>query len=79
LGSSDAMASRNLRNGLIRLRSELGLPSTLLQAGVDRNALRQKMPALIASAMADPCCKTNPVPVEDFMVRQILEEVTGSG
>ena len=33
--------------------------------------------ALVAAALEDPCCRTNPMPVEAFMVRDILEEVTG--
>jgi len=27
--------------------------------------------------LADPCCDSNPIKVEDFMVRRVLEEVTG--
>ena len=33
--------------------------------------------AIAKAALEDPCCKTNPMPVEDFLVRRILEEVTG--
>ena len=31
----------------------------------------------VEAALADPCCSTNPLPVENFMVRKVLEEVTG--
>jgi len=76
-GSADAIAVRNLKNGLIRLRQELKLPATLAQAGIDPADVRQQTKALVEAALADPCCRTNPLPPEDFMVRRILEEVTG--
>lgn len=76
-GSADTVAVRNLRNALIRLRKELGLPATLVQAGVDPRDVWRRAGDLVTAAMADPCCETNPMKVEDFMVRRILEEVTG--
>lgn len=76
-GSADTVAVRNLKNGLIRLRRELRLPSTLQQAGVDPVKVWHAMGDIVAAALADPCCDTNPVKVEDFMVRKVLEEVTG--
>ena len=78
-GSADTVAVRNLKNALVRLRTELKLPATLAKAGVSPLSVWQSREQLVAAVLADPCCKTNPVPVEDFMVRQILEEVTGSG
>ena len=65
-GSADTIALRNLKNSLIRLRRELELPETLAQAG-----------NIVKAALADPCCATNPMPADDFLVRRILEEVTG--
>ena len=76
-GSADAVALRNLKNALVRLRSELRLPATLAQAGVAPMGVWREADAIVAAALADPCCETNPLRVEDFMVRQILEEVTG--
>lgn len=76
-GSADTIAVRNLKNALVRLRRELQLPGTLQQAGIDPRQVRYQSKELVAAALADPCCKTNPIPVEDFMVRSILEEVTG--
>lgn len=76
-GSADAVALRNLKNALVRLRGELRLPATLAQAGVAPMRVWREADAIVAAALADPCCETNPVRVEDFMVRQILEEVTG--
>lgn len=76
-GSADTIAVRNLKNGLIRLRKELNLPETLSQAGVDPRTVWRNAPDIVAAALADPCCKTNPMIVEDFLIRRILEEVTG--
>ncbi len=76
-GSADSLAIRNLKNGLQRLRRELQMPGTLAQAGVEPRLVWQNTDAIVAAALADPCCQTNPVPVEDFMLRKILEEVTG--
>jgi len=78
-GSSDTMGVRNLKNGLVRLRRELQLPQTLQQAGVDPQAVWDKSRDIVEAALADPCCKTNPVAVEAFMVRRVLEAVTGRG
>jgi 1-propanol dehydrogenase len=76
-GSADCVAVRNLRNSLIRLRKELNLPETLSQAGIEPRLLWQNVPELVSAVLADPCCKDNPMEVEDFLVRRILEEVTG--
>ena len=76
-GSADTIAVRNLRNGLIRLRRELNLPETLAQAGVDPRAVWRNAGEIVKAALGDPCCKSNPMEVEDFLIRRILEEVTG--
>ena len=76
-GSADTIAVRNLKNGLIRLRRELNLPETLLQAGVDPRSIWRNVEEIVNATMEDPCCRTNPMTVEAFLVRRILEEVTG--
>ena len=78
-GSSDMMALRNLKNGLIRLRSQLNLPGTLAQAGVTPGELRDKTEQIIAAALRDPCCETNPTAVTETLLRDILQEVAGVG
>ena len=78
-GSVDTIALRNLRNGLVRLRRELELPETLAQAGVKITELRQKRDAIVAAALADPCCKTNPVAVDAALAGRILDAVAGHG
>ena len=76
-GSADTIAVRNLRNALIRLRRELNLPETLSQAGVDPRAVWRNVNEIVSATLEDPCCKSNPMAVEGFLVRRILEEVTG--
>ena len=76
-GSADTIAVRNLKNGLFRLRRELDLPETLAQAGVSPNTVWANVGSIVKAALEDPCCKTNPVAADDFLVRRILEAVTG--
>lgn len=78
-GSADTVAVRNLKNALIRMRKELQLPQTLAQAGVEPRDIWRNMDTIVNAVLEDPCCKTNPMKVEDFMVRQVLEAVTGRG
>ena len=76
-GSAQSVAVRNLKNALIRLRRELKLPETLAQAGVSPREVWAVTGQIVEATLKDPCCAGNPMPVEDFMVRRILEEVTG--
>lgn len=76
-GSAGAVGVRNLKNGIIRLRRELDMPATLAQTGIRPGQVWSRADEIVAATLADPCCETNPVPVEEFMVRRILEEVTG--
>jgi 1-propanol dehydrogenase len=78
-GRAVSLGVRNLRSALVRLRRELGLPETLAQAGLSPADVCQKAPSIIQAALSDPCCTTNPLPVTEAMVRQILTEVTGHG
>ncbi len=76
-GSADAVAVRNLKNALIRLRRDLNLPQTLAEAGIAPRDVWAATGEIVKATLADPCCETNPMKVEDFLVRRILEEVTG--
>ena len=76
-GSAETVAVRNLKNGLIRLRRELNLPETLAQAGIEPRTVWRNADEIVRATLLDPCCGTNPMTVEDFLVRRILEEVTG--
>jgi alcohol dehydrogenase class IV len=75
----DLIALRALKNTLCRLRRELGLPENLAEAGIDSGLLAQKSDALVAAALADPCCLTNPLSPTETQVRQILAEAVGRG
>ena len=77
--SSDAMAIRALKNGLVKLRRELELPQSLAQAGVDVSELRRQEQKIVEAALADPCCETNPVKPEGNMLREILARVSCHG
>ena len=76
-GSADTVAVRNLKNSLIRLRSELKLPADLRQAGADPRQVWYAMDSIVSSTLADPCCATNPVPVTQDLVQKLLREVAG--
>ena len=78
-GSAATLGVRNLKNALIRLRREMHMPATLAEAGVQPGQVRERWDEVVKAALADPCCQTNPVPVEEFMVRKILEAVAGRG
>lgn len=78
-GSTDMLAVRNLKNALIRLRRELGLPQDLAQAGVPARLLREKKEQIIPDVLADPCCNTNPVPVTRETVESVLRGAAGHG
>lgn len=76
-GSAEGVAVRNLRNNLIRLRRELKMPETLAQAGIPPRQVWSAGEEIVKATLEDPCCRTNPMVVEDFLIRRILEEVTG--
>ena len=78
-GSVDAIAVRNLRGSLCRLRRELGLPETLVQAGVAPADVKAAAGEIAKAALADPCCASNPRTVDEGAVRTILAEVAGNG
>lgn len=76
-GSREEIGIRNLRAGLVRLRRELGLPGTLVQAGVDIRSIWNNTRRIVELTLEDPECRNNPVAVDDFMVRRIMEAITG--
>ena len=76
-GSSEAVGVRNLKTGLVRLRRELGLPATLTQAGVNPRWVWSNAKRIVELTLENPECRNNPVTADDFLVRRILEEVTG--
>ena len=79
VGSAQTLGVRNLKNALVKLRRELNMPGTLREAGVDTRQLRSEMEGLVKAVLEDPCCATNPIKVEPYMVRAVLEEAAGRG
>lgn len=75
-GSTDTVAVRNLIQTLIRLRRQLALPDDLQQAGIAPEKVRFASRELVKTTLNDPCCRTNPVRAEAFIIRRILEEIT---
>lgn len=76
-GTAEAMAVRNLKNALQRLRKELQLPQSLAQVGIPPRQLGDE--GLVRAVLEDPCCATNPVRPDGAMVRRILQQVSGVG
>ncbi len=71
--ATERLTLRNLTAAIVRLRSSLGMPATLRQAGVDPADIMELIPLVLA----DGCCKTNPVSVTETMVKQVLQAVSG--
>ena len=67
----------SLQNGLVRLRRELAMAGTLAQLGVDPRQVWLDSEELVRQTLLDPACAGNPIQPEDFMVRRVLEAVTG--
>ena len=78
-GSTPTVAVRNLRGGLIRLRTRLRLPATLAQAGIELPRLWEEEEEIAQAALADPCCRSNPRQADAGLIRQLLREVAGDG
>ena len=76
-GTSDTVALRNLKNGILRLRRQLNLPETLLKAGVSPNEVWSQLGKITESVLKDPCCDSNPVPVNAEIIKTVLTQVTG--
>ena len=78
-GTAQILGVRNLKNALVKLRSQLQLPGSLPQAGVSPAQVAGKRREIIQAVLKDPCCATNPVPVTAQTVESVLNEVTGLG
>ena len=78
-GSAQVLGVRNLKNTLIRLRRQLQLPKTLAEAGISPERLHSSLQGIVEGTLQDPCCGTNPVPVTEAVVRQVLQRVAGHG
>jgi 1-propanol dehydrogenase len=73
-GSTERLRFRALQQRLAQLRRALGLPETLKEAGVEPASLHRQMGEICKAALADRCMETNPVPMEETTLREILTE-----
>ena len=74
-GATDRMSMRELVFAITRLQRALLLPQNLHQAGVSKQQWLEHEEGIVEAALADPCCKTNPVAVTREGVMQILRAV----
>ncbi len=70
-GPTDRLTLRNLTGAICRLRTQVGIPSTLKEAGKSISG------GVVSRILADPCCRTNPVSVTEEMVERVLKGVAG--
>ena len=70
--ATDRLSLRNLTDAITRLRTSLGMPSTLKEVGIQTEET-----GLIADILSDACCESNPVPVTEELVRSVLKAVRG--
>ena len=73
--ATDRLAVRNLSAAIVRLRKQLHLPETLGQAGVTTAQWEEKRAQVVTAALADACCRTNPVPVTEAGLLQLCKAV----
>lgn len=66
-----------LRQRLVRLGRELKLPEDLARAGVAPERLRERSGEILEGVLASAQLRQNPMRVEDFMVRRLLEQILG--
>ena len=72
-GATEKLRFRNLIAALNRLRISLGMPATLREAG----AAVEDENVMVTAVLKDPCCKSNPVPVDEKLVRSVWKAVRG--
>lgn len=66
-----------LRQRILRLRRELKLPENLHQAGLEPGQVWSRTGEIVEAVLSAPETERNPMKVEDFMVRRLLEQVVG--
>ncbi|MBN9247781.1 MAG: iron-containing alcohol dehydrogenase [Hyphomicrobium sp.] len=69
--SSGAAAVRAINDWILELRSEIGIPATIADIGVER----EKFADIARLAVVDPTAGTNPVPLTEENVRELLGEM----
>lgn len=72
---SERQGAQNLVRELMRMSRAMGIPQTLGEAGVSREAYRSVRAHIVQSAVKDACTATNPRPIDALSVETILKEI----
>lgn len=75
-GVTERLLVQNLQKAIVRLRTAMGMPATLEQAGVDWAQVQKRQAELVEAVLADSCCKTNPIPVTASLAAKLLKAVS---
>lgn len=70
-GKSGSSAVRAINDWILELRSEIGIPATIADLGVEK----EKFGDIARLAVVDPTAGTNPVPLTEENVRELLGEM----
>lgn len=73
---TDQLSVRGLIAPIQRLRQQLSMPGNLQQAGIARSTWMAAEESVLQAALSDPCCATNPIPVDRNLLASILKGVT---
>lgn len=66
---------RGLTGTIVRLRARLGLPASLTEAGVPREAVLEAEMDVLEAALADPCASQAPAPLTRDALQVLLRQV----
>lgn len=66
---------RGLTGAIVRLRARLGLPASLPEAGVPREAVLKAETDVLEAALADPCASQAPAPLTRDALQVLLRQV----
>ena len=65
---------RGLTGTIVRLRARLGLPASLTEAGVPREAVLEAETDVLEAALADPCASQAPAPLTRDALQALLRQ-----
>lgn len=66
---------RGLTGTIVRLRARLGLPASLTEAGVPREAVLEAETDVLEAALEDPCASQAPAPLTRDALQVLLRQV----
>ena len=66
---------RGLTGAIVRLRARLGLPASLTEAGVPREAVLEAETDVLEAALADLCASQAPAPLTRDALQVLLRQV----